>query len=100
MFTNANGNRKRETEWFNVVTSGKLAELCRRFLQKGRRIYAEGRLHSRMSESQEGQGHYYVEVVANRILFLDRQIVQSPSKDGQENGIEHMCCQSAKWDTY
>jgi single-strand DNA-binding protein len=62
----------RETEWFYVVTWGKLAELCRRFLQKGHRIYTEGRLHSRMVGSQEGQRNYYVEVVANRILFLDR----------------------------
>jgi hypothetical protein len=43
-----------------------------------------------MVGSQEGQRNYYVEVVANRILFLDRQSVQSPSKDGQENGIKDM----------
>ena len=73
VYTTLEGERKEETEWFAVVAWGKLAEQCNQFLTKGRRVYAEGRLHTRTWESQDGQRHYRAEVVANRVLFLDRR---------------------------
>ena len=33
----------------------------------------EGRLHTRNWEGQDGQPHTRMEVVANRVLFLDRK---------------------------
>ena len=72
-YTTADGERKEETEWFTVVAWGRLAEQCNQFLTKGRRIYAEGRLRTRSWESQDGQRHYRTEIVANRVLFLDKR---------------------------
>ena len=72
-YTTAEGERKEETEWFTVVAWNKLAEQCNQFLTKGRLVYAEGRLHTHTWESQDGQRHYRTEVVANRVLFLDRR---------------------------
>jgi len=73
VYTTAEGERKEETEWFNVVAWNRLAERCNQFLSKGRLVYAEGRLHTRTWQSQDGQRHYRSEVVANRVLFLDRR---------------------------
>jgi len=73
VYTTPEGERKQETEWFTVVAWGKLAEQCNQFLTKGRLVYAEGRLHTRAWESQDGQKHFRTEVVANRVTFLDRQ---------------------------
>ena len=67
------GERKEETEWFNVVAWNKLAETCNQFLGKGRRVYVEGRLQTRSWEGQDGQRRYRTEIVANDVLFLDRQ---------------------------
>jgi len=75
VFTNAEGERKQETEWFTVVTWNKLAESCNQFLTKGRRAYVEGRLRTRAWEGQDGQRRSRVEIVADRVLFLDRQPV-------------------------
>jgi single-strand DNA-binding protein len=66
------GERREETEWFNVVTWNKLAETCSQYLQKGRRAYVEGRLQTRSWEGQDGQKKYRTEVIANTVLFLDR----------------------------
>ena len=74
-YNTTEGERKTETEWFNVVTWNKLAEQCNQFLSKGRLVYAEGRLHTSTWESQDGQKHYRTELIANRITFLDRQTV-------------------------
>jgi len=71
-FNGPDGERKEETEWFSVVTWRKLAEQCSQFLQKGRRVYVEGRLQTRSWDTPEGERRYRTEVVADRVLFLDR----------------------------
>jgi single-strand DNA-binding protein len=72
-YTTVDGERHEETEWFTVVAWGRLAEQCNQFLAKGRRVYAEGRLRTHVWESPDGQRHYRTEIVANRVLFLDRR---------------------------
>jgi single-strand DNA-binding protein len=72
-FNTPEGERKEETEWFTVVTWSRLADNCNQFLTKGQRIYAEGRLHTRTWESQDGQKHSRSEIIANRVIFLDRK---------------------------
>jgi single-strand DNA-binding protein len=69
-FSSKEGERREETEWFEVVTWNKLAEICSQFLQKGRQAYVEGRLHTRSWDGQDGQRRYRTEVVAETVLFL------------------------------
>jgi single-strand DNA-binding protein len=75
VYTTPAGDRKQETEWFTVVAWNRLAENCNQFLTKGQRVYAEGRLHTRTWDGQDGQKHSRTEIIANRVLFLDRQAV-------------------------
>lgn len=67
----ADGEKKSETEWFNVVTWGKLAEICNQYLTKGQQVYIEGRLHTRQWQDEEGGNHSTVEVIAQEMLMLD-----------------------------
>lgn len=71
-FTGPEGERRQETEWFDVVTWDRLAETCNQYLAKGRRAYVEGRLHTRSWEGQDGQRRTRMEIIANTVLFLDR----------------------------
>ncbi len=71
-WTSPDGERKEDTEWFTVVSWGKLAETVSQYLQKGRRAFVEGRLQTRSWEGQDGQRRYKTEVVANTVQFLDR----------------------------
>ena len=73
VYTGPDGERRQETEWFNVVAWNKLAETANQFLVKGSRAYVEGRLQTRTWEGQDGQKRSRVEIIANTILFLDRQ---------------------------
>jgi single-strand DNA-binding protein len=85
VYNSPEGERKEETEWFTVITWGKLAEQCNQFLGKGRLVYAEGRLRTRNWEGQDGQKHYRTEVIANRVTFLDRQAAASlPEEKAEE----------------
>jgi len=86
VFTTPEGERKEETEWFTVVTWGRLAEQCNQFLGKGRLVYAEGRLSTSSWDGQDGQKRYRTEVVANRVTFLDRQGGAAPAEDREDSG--------------
>ena len=73
-YTTSDGERKQETEWFNVVAWNRLAEQCNQFLTKGRLVYAEGRLHTRAWEGQDGQQRSRSEIIASRVIFLGGRV--------------------------
>lgn len=64
------GQRQERTEWHRVVVWGKLAEVCGRYLQKGRQVYIEGRIQTRSWDDPQGQKKYMTEIVANVVQFL------------------------------
>ena len=64
------GQKQERTEWHRIVVWGKLAELCGKYLSKGRQIYLEGKLQTRSWEDDSGQKRYATEIVANKIQFL------------------------------
>ena len=72
VYNSSEGERKEETEWFNVVVWNKLAELCNQFLGKGRLVYVEGRQRTRSWDGQDGQKHYRTELIAEQVTFLDK----------------------------
>ncbi|MBI4299393.1 MAG: single-stranded DNA-binding protein [Chloroflexi bacterium] len=80
-YTTPEGERRQDTEWFTVVAWNQLAEQCNQFLSKGRKIYVEGRLRSHTWEGQDGKTRFRNEIVANRVLFLDRQGSTSPTEE-------------------
>ena len=66
----ADGERHEETEWFNVVAWGSLAEICNQYLRKGQQVYIEGRLQTRRWEDTEGNKHFTTELVAKEMIML------------------------------
>ncbi len=82
-YTTSAGESREETEWFRVSVWGKQAESCNQFLSKGRRVYVEGRLHSRNWEGQDGQMRTSLEVSANRVIFLDKAAPVSLAEEGE-----------------
>lgn len=76
------GERKKETDWFNVEAWGKLGEICLKYLAKGRLVFLEGRLRTSRYE-HEGETRYFTKVVANRMQMLDR-----PLRESEETEVE------------
>jgi single-strand DNA-binding protein len=66
----SDGDRRVETEWFNVVAWSNLAEICKQYLSKGQQVYIEGRLQTRQWDDAEGKQHTSVEIVANEMIIL------------------------------
>ncbi len=66
------GETREATDWFNVEAWGRLGEICQQYLQKGSRIYLEGRLKTDRYE-QDGETRYYTKVIARQMIMLDRR---------------------------
>jgi single-strand DNA-binding protein len=62
---------EKETDFIDIVTWEKTAEICSRQLSKGRLVAVEGRLQIRSYEAQDGTRRKVAEVVANNVQFLD-----------------------------
>lgn len=69
---NASGEAQEQVEYHNVVAWGRLAEICSQYLQKGRKVYFDGRLQTRDWEGQDGVKRYRTEIVAENMIMLDR----------------------------
>lgn len=63
------GQKQERTEWHRVTVWGKLAELCGKYLAKGRMVYVEGKLQTRSWEDN-GQKKYATDIVASTVQFL------------------------------
>jgi single-strand DNA-binding protein len=69
----ADGERHSETEWFNIVAWGNLAEICKQYLTKGQQVYVEGRLQTRHWDAPDGSKHTSTEIVANEMIMLNER---------------------------
>ena len=66
-----NGEKVQKTEWHKIVAFGKLAEICGKYLVKGKLVYLEGRIQTRAWDDKEGVKRYTTEIVASTMQMLD-----------------------------
>jgi len=85
------GQKQERTEWHRVSLFGKLAEIAGQYLDKGSKVYVEGKLQTRKWQDQYGQDRYTTEVVVSgfngTLQMLDRRDDSSssaPSEDTNE----------------
>ena len=71
------GQKQEKTEWHRVSLFGKLAEIAGQYLDKGSKVYVEGKLQTRKWQDQNGQDRYTTEVVVSgfngTLQMLDRR---------------------------
>lgn len=70
--TKKDGEWVDETEWFNVVLWGEMAERVSQYITKGKSVYVEGRLQTRSWET-DGQKHYRTEVIGQTVQLLEKR---------------------------
>ena len=69
-YHNTKGESVQDTQWHNVVTWGKQAELIEKYVDKGKEVAIRGKLTSRSYETQSGEKRYVTEILVSEILFL------------------------------
>ena len=82
-WTDKEGNKQERTEWHRIVVWRKLAEICGKYLAKGRSCCIEGKLQTRKWE-KDGVTRYSTEVVASNVVFLGGKGDSQPSSRPDE----------------
>lgn len=86
-YRNAEGNRVDETTWHSIVAWNGLAELCSKYLNKGREVCIEGRINYRVYTDKTGQQKNVTEVVATDMVFLGTGGRESDLSDDKVSGL-------------
>ena len=92
------GEKRDKTEWQRVVFFGNPAETIERYLDKGSKIYVEGKLQTRKWQDKDGNDRWTTEIVGSQFNFLDSRPSQnndasmdqsssSSLPDGDSSGI-------------
>lgn len=81
------GESRKETDWFNVEVWGRLAEICRSYLSKGRLVFVEGRIRTTRYE-HEGEPRYFTKVIASSMQMLDRPANEAGEAEGEVEEVE------------
>lgn len=71
-YKDRDGNKQEKTEWHNLVVWRQLAEICGKYLTKGKQIYIEGKLQTRKWEDRDGNTRYSTEIVVDQMQMLGR----------------------------
>jgi single-strand DNA-binding protein len=69
-FKDRSGEQQEKTEWHNVVAWRQLAEICGKYLHKGKQVYIEGKIQYRTYDDRDGNKRYITEVVADQMQML------------------------------
>src|SRR5205807_10040984 len=81
------GERKEETEWFNILAWRQLAEICERYLHKGSKVYIEGRLTQRKYTDRNGIERTAIDVIASDMEMLSPKSAGAPAEEGDPFGL-------------
>ena len=82
------GELKENTEWHRIVVFGKLAEICEKYLSKGKKVCVEGRIQT-SSYEKDGITRYSTEIIASNVQFLSPKKSEHEEYDSQIPGTSN-----------
>lgn len=81
-----------DADFLNIVAFGKTAEVCGKYLAKGRQVGIDGRIQTRSYENKDGKKVNVFEIVAEAIDFVgskqDSQAPEASKKKEQDFTVE------------
>ena len=91
------GEQREKTEWHRIVYFGKLAEIAEQYLDKGSKVYVEGKLQTRKWQDKEtGADRYTTEIVGNELTMLDSKNSSGMNEKNESQNFERNTGQSDK----
>lgn len=72
-YKNAKGEKVTDTQWHNIVSFGKLAEIVGKYVRKGEEVAVEGKLNTRQYEDKNNVKRYFTEIVIHDLLLLSKK---------------------------
>ncbi len=69
-YKDRDGKQQEKTEFINIVAWKQLAEICGKYLHKGKQVYIEGRIQTRSYDDKDGNKRYVTEIVSDKMQML------------------------------
>ncbi|MEK7672820.1 MAG: single-stranded DNA-binding protein [Patescibacteria group bacterium] len=85
-------DRKKSTEFHEIVAWAKLAEVCHTYLRKGKLVYIEGYLKTRSWEMENGEKKFRTEIVLHDMIMLEKR----PGDHGDDHADSALIAASAE----
>ena len=81
VWNDKSGQKQQDTQFHNVVVFGKMADICVKYLNKGKMVLVEGRIQNRSWDAADGTKKYRTEIVAEGIQLGPRGDQSSANHD-------------------
>ena len=81
-------SKDKAADFIRIVTFGKTAELCEKYLAKGRQVAIQGRIQTGSYEDKDGKRVYTTDVIADRVQFLGGKLEQREQNEEQYEGFQ------------
>ena len=86
-YTNKQKNeRVTNTEWHNIVVRNKAAEIFEKYVNKGDKVYIEGRIKTRKWQDESGNDRYSTEIQCTDFTFLTTKNDHAQNMQNQPSG--------------
>lgn len=73
-YTDSSGQKQKQSEFHNIVSWGRQAEIVNQYLKKGSSVLVEGRLQTRNWLDPQGVKHWKTEIIAERVQLPPRSM--------------------------
>lgn len=90
------GNPQEVTEWHNIVAWRQLADICEKWVKKGRQVFVEGRLRTRTWQDAQGRNVSRTEIIAERLQLLGTSAKPESDTPSGTPGIGHTAAAPAQ----
>ena len=92
---NTSYGENKKASFFHIVTFGKTATNCDRFLAKGRKVLVRGRIETGSYEKSDGSKVYTTDIIADEVEFLPNGDAPNAPKQtteevAQQEGFEKL----------
>ena len=83
------GDMVEKTEWHNVTFFGRIAEVAEQYLDKGSKVFVEGKLQTDKWEDENGNKRSATKIIGNNMQMLDSRGSNSSSSFDESSSVQN-----------
>jgi single-strand DNA-binding protein len=70
VFQDRSGQQQERTDWHRLTFFGRLADIVEQWVNKGDRLYVEGRIEYSQTQDDQGGTRYWTDIVVSEMVML------------------------------
>ena len=83
------GDMVEKTEWHNVTFFGRIAEVAEQYLDKGSKVFVEGKLQTDKWEDENGNKRSATKIIGNNMQMLDSRGSNNSNSFDESSSVQN-----------